>query len=40
MNKIEDLIQTLYNYFSKSPNMHLEFSKLGKLMKIKRAKIL
>jgi hypothetical protein len=40
MSKIEDLIQTLYNYYSKSPNMHLEFTKPIKLMEIKGAKIL
>jgi hypothetical protein len=40
MSKIEGLIQTLYNYFSKIPNMHLEFTKLVKLMEFKGAKIL
>jgi hypothetical protein len=40
VSKIESLIQILYNSFSKSLNMHLEFTKPVKLMEIKGAKIL
>jgi hypothetical protein len=39
-NKIEGLLQTLYNYFSKSFKRHLEFTKLINLMETKGAKIL
>ncbi len=40
VNIIEGLLQTLYNYFSKSPKMHLEFTKPVELMETKWAKIL
>jgi hypothetical protein len=40
VSKIKGLIQTLYNCFSKSPNMHLEITKHVKLMETKGAKIL
>jgi hypothetical protein len=39
-NRIEGLLQTLYNYFFKSPKRHLEFTKLTELMETKGAKIL
>jgi hypothetical protein len=38
VNKIEGLLQTLYNYFSKSSKRHLEFMKLTKLMETKSAR--
>ncbi len=40
VNRIKGLLQTLYNYFSKSPKRHLEFMKLAELMEMKGAKIL
>jgi hypothetical protein len=40
VNKFEGMFQNLYNYFSKSPKRHLEFTKLAKLMEPKGAKIL
>jgi hypothetical protein len=40
VNKIEGLIQTLYNYFFKSQKRHLEFTKIVKLMEMEGAKIL
>jgi hypothetical protein len=40
VNIIEGLLQTLYNYFSKSFKSHLEFSKLVKFMEMKGPKIL
>jgi len=40
VNKIEGLLKTFYNYFSKSLKRHLEFMKLAKLMETKEAKIL
>jgi hypothetical protein len=40
VNRIEGLLQTLYNYFSKNPKRHLEFTKLTKVMETKGAKIL
>jgi len=39
-NGIEGLLQTLYNYFSKSLKRNLEYTKLTKLMETNRAKIL
>jgi hypothetical protein len=39
-NKIEGLLQTLYNYFSKSLKRNLEYTKLTKLMETNKAKIL
>jgi hypothetical protein len=35
VSTIEGLFETLYNYFSKSPKMHLEISKLVELMETK-----
>jgi len=40
VSKLEGLLHTLYNYFSKSPKRHLEFTKLVELMKTKGVKIL
>ncbi len=40
VNNLEGLFQTLYNYFSKSPKRHLEFTKLVELMETKGARIL
>jgi len=40
VSKLEGLLHTLYNYFSKSPKRHLEFTKLAELMKAKGVKIL
>jgi hypothetical protein len=40
VNKIERLLQTLYNYFSKSLKRDLEFTKLVEVMETKGAKIL
>ncbi len=40
VNKLEGLLQTLYNYFSESPKRHLEFTKLVQVMETKGAKIL
>jgi hypothetical protein len=40
LNIIEGLLQTLYNYFSKNPIRHLEFTKLAEVMKTKGAEIL
>jgi len=40
VNIIEGLLQTLYNYFSKSFKSHLEFLKLVKFMEMKGPKIL
>ncbi len=39
VSRFESLFQNLYNYFSKSPKRHLEFTKLAKLMEPKGAKI-
>jgi hypothetical protein len=40
VSKLEGLLHTLYNYFSKSLKRHLEFTKLVELMKAKGVKIL
>ncbi len=40
VSRFEGLLQNVYNYFSKSPKRHLEFTKLAKLMEPKGAKIL
>jgi uncharacterized membrane protein len=40
VNRLEGLLQTLYNYFSKSFKRHLEFTKLVEVMETKGAKIL
>jgi len=40
VNRFEGLFQNLYNYFSKSPKRHVEFTKLAKLMEPKGVKIL
>jgi hypothetical protein len=40
VSKLEGLLHTLYNYFSKSPKRHLEFTKLAELMITKGVKIL
>jgi hypothetical protein len=39
VNKLEGLLHTLYNYFSKSPKRHSKFTKLAELMKTKGVKI-
>ncbi len=38
--KLENLLQSLYSYFSNSPKCHLEFTKLVEIMEIGRLKIL
>jgi hypothetical protein len=38
VNRIEGLLQTLYNYFSKNPKRHLKFTKLVEVMETKGAK--
>jgi hypothetical protein len=40
VSKLEDLFQTLYNYFFESPKRYLEFTKLVEVMETKGAKIL
>ncbi len=40
VSRLEGLLQTLYIYFSTSLEMHLEFTKLVKLMETKGVKIL
>jgi len=37
---IESLLQTLHAYFAHSPKRHLEFTKLVKVMEIKKSKIM
>jgi hypothetical protein len=34
VNRLEDLLQTLYAYFNMNPRMHLELSKLVEIMEI------
>ncbi len=38
--KLEDLLQSLYSYYSNSPKKHLEFTKLVEIVGIRRLKIL
>jgi hypothetical protein len=40
VNKIEGFLSTFYNYFCKSHERHLDFTKLAKIMETKEAKIL
>ncbi len=40
VNRLECLLQALYNYFSKSLKRHLEFTKLAELMETKGVKII
>jgi hypothetical protein len=40
MGKLEDLLHSLYVYFSSSLKRHLEFNKLAKIVEIKIIKIL
>jgi hypothetical protein len=40
VNRIEDLLQTLYSYFAHSPKQHLEFVKLAEVLQTKGLKIL
>ncbi len=38
--RLENLLQTLYPYFSNSPKRHLEFSKLAEVMETQGNKLL
>jgi ubiquinone/menaquinone biosynthesis C-methylase UbiE len=38
--KIENLLQSLYSYFARSPKRHLEFTKLAAVMETKGLKII
>jgi len=38
VNKIEGLLQTLYNYFFNSPKKHLKFMNIMEILEMKRAK--
>jgi hypothetical protein len=38
VSKFEDLLQSLYGYFSSSPKCHLEFIKLDKIVETKGLK--
>jgi hypothetical protein len=40
VSKLENLLQSLYGYFSSSLKHHLEFTKLTKIVEIKRLKVL
>jgi hypothetical protein len=37
VNKIEGFLSTLYNYFCKTLKRYLDFTKLAKIMEMKRA---
>jgi hypothetical protein len=38
VSKLENLLQTLYGYFSNSPKYHIQFTKLVAIVKIKGPK--
>jgi hypothetical protein len=40
VSKLEDLLQSLYGYFSNSPKRHLEFIKLAKIVETEGLKVL
>jgi hypothetical protein len=40
VSKLEDLLKTLYGYFSSSPKHHLQFTKLVAIVKIKGPKVI